>query len=364
MDDRFLISLFILLALLMSSTTATPPAGKTWVSTFEDNFDGIALDTMKWHPHDHFCGVRNSELQAYEPENITLSGGSCLEKGEVRQCNYGYCGQPGTVKQYASGMMVTMGKFDQKYGYFEIRCKIPKGKGYWPAFWLLPYNKWPPEIDILEILGDNPFKVYMTNHWGTSAAHQSKGGNYTGPDFSAGYHEFGAAWDSLRITWYVDGIQRFQSDSGIPHEPFFILANLAIGGSWPGAPDTNTVFPQNFDIDWIRVWQDQAYLKSDGPSRLPAGIPAELTVTPLPSNGNVGLFFRISGSPACNAGLEIFSPRGERVFSFRDLNAQSMNGRVVWNGKFQDGKSAPSGLYLARLSSGAILLERRILLVR
>jgi beta-glucanase (GH16 family) len=250
-------SFFYLLATcaLFVSLNAAPPKTSSWSLTFDDEFAGASLDTTKWHPHDHFCGVRNSELQAYMPENISVANSLCRQKCEKRVVNYGYCGQASITKDYASGMMVTMDKFDQQFGYFEIRCKIPKGKGYWPAFWLLPYNKWPPEIDILEILGHEPNKVYMTNHWSVNGQHQSNGGSYTGPDFSADFHAFGVEWDTSKIVWYVDSIERFRSTSGIPAEPFFILVNLALGGSWPGAPDSTTVFPGYFDIDWVRVYK-------------------------------------------------------------------------------------------------------------
>lgn len=246
---------FLFIAVLHVFLFGAPPKTASWALTFQDEFNGTSLDTSKWHPHDHFCGVRNDELQAYMPENIAVSNGMCRQTCEKRAVNYGYCGQASIVKDYASAMMVTMNKFDQQYGYFEMRCKIPKGKGYWPAFWLLPYNKWPPEIDILEILGHEPNKVYMTNHYVVNNQHQSTGGSYTGPDFSADFHTFGVEWDSSKIVWYVDSVERFRSTSGIPAEPFFILVNLALGGAWPGAPDATTVFPGYFDVDWVRVYK-------------------------------------------------------------------------------------------------------------
>jgi beta-glucanase (GH16 family) len=240
---------------LFVSLNAAPPKTSSWTLTFQDEFTGTSLDTTKWHPHDHFCGVRGTEMEAYVPENISVANGLCREKCEKRTVNYGYCGLASIVKDYASGMMVTMDKFDQQYGYFECRCRVPNGKGYWPAFWLMPYNKWPPEIDILEILCNDAHKVYMTNHWSVNGQHLSNGGAYTGPDFSADFHTFGVEWDSSKIVWYVDSVERFRSTSGIPAEPFFILANLALGGDWPGLPDQNTVFPGYFDIDWIRVYK-------------------------------------------------------------------------------------------------------------
>jgi beta-glucanase (GH16 family) len=254
---RIFCCLFLLL-FFFNLILAAPPKTSNWILTFEDNFELTSLDTNKWHPHDHFCGVRNNELQAYIPENVIIENGLCKLKCEKKNANYGYCGLSSIVKEYASGIIISMNKFDQKYGYFEIRCKIPKGKGYWPAFWLLPYNKWPPEIDILEILGHEPNKVYMTNHYIVNGQHQSTGSSFLGPDFSKDFHTFGVEWDSLKLVWYVDSIERFRSTNGIPQEPFYILINLALGGSWPGSPDSTTIFPGFFEIDWVR-----AYKKTD-----------------------------------------------------------------------------------------------------
>jgi beta-glucanase (GH16 family) len=239
-----------------STVIAAPPAGIAWVETFRDDFDGTTLDTTKWHPHDHFCGTRNNELQAYVPENAIIENGLCRLIAEQRQVDYGYCGQPANVKQYAAGIIISEDTFDQQYGYWEIRCQSPAGQGLWPAFWMLPYDKWPPEIDVLEILGHEPDRVHMTNHYNNElGAHQATGTSYKGPDFSAGFHEFGVLWRPDSLVWYVDGVVRHRSGSGVPQEPFYILANLAVGGNWPGAPDASTQFPCSFDIDHIAVWQ-------------------------------------------------------------------------------------------------------------
>ncbi len=242
--------------MLVAAVFAAPPTGISWVETFRDNFDGTTLDTTKWSPHDHFCGTRNNELQAYVPEAATVSGGQCRLLAERRQADYGYCGQPTNVKEYAAGIIISADTFDQQYGYWEARCKVPAGRGLWPAFWMLPYDKWPPEIDVLEILGHEPDRVYMTNHYNNElGVHEGNGTSYKGPDFSADFHDFGVLWRPDSIVWYVDGVVRHRSGVGVPQEPFYILANLAVGGNWPGAPDSATVFPCSFDIDHIAVWQ-------------------------------------------------------------------------------------------------------------
>ncbi|MBD3239674.1 MAG: family 16 glycosylhydrolase [Chitinivibrionales bacterium] len=243
--------------LICAAAIASPPDYvQGWQQTFVDQFDGASLDTTKWHPYDHFCGVRNSELQAYMTENVIVGDGVCSLKAEVREVDYGYCGRGDIVKQYASGMMITEGLFEQQYGYFEMRCRVPAGQGLWPAFWMLAPNRWPPEIDVLELLGHEPDKAYMTVHWSEPLDnHVGRGGNFVGPDFSQGYHLFAVEWRPDALVWYIDGVERHRSTEGIPHRPFYLLANLAVGGSWPGAPDQTTEFPATFLVDHVMAWQ-------------------------------------------------------------------------------------------------------------
>lgn len=220
-----------------------------WKLTFHDEFDGAQLDPAKWD--DHYWSGRthsNNELEYYAPDGYEVTGGLLRLQGERREM---------AGHEYTSGMISSFGHFAQQYGYFEIRAKFPKGKGFWPAFWLLPANKqWPPEIDVLEILGHQTDKVYMTNHWRDAAGvHRSHGESFIGPDFGAGFHTFAIDWEPGEITWYVDGIQHARSTAGVPSEPMYLIANLAIGGDWPGNPDATTPFPGFMDIDYVRVYQ-------------------------------------------------------------------------------------------------------------
>jgi beta-glucanase (GH16 family) len=220
-----------------------------WKLTFHDEFDGTQLDRSKWD--DKYWDGRthsNNELEYYAPDGYEVAGSRLRLKGE-RRLMAGH--------DYTSGMISSFGHFAQQYGYFEIRAKFPKGKGFWPAFWLLPANKhWPPEIDILEILGHEPTKVYFTNHWLDAAGvHRQHVQSFTGPDLSADYHTFAIDWEPGAITWYLDGAERAHSTAGVPAEPMYVIANLAVGGDWPGNPDAATPFPGFMDIDYIRVYQ-------------------------------------------------------------------------------------------------------------
>ncbi len=152
---------------------------------------------------------------------------------------------------FGSGLITTQPSFSQRYGYFEIRAALPAGKGLWPAFWLLPSDlSWPPEIDVMESVGD-PTKVYATAH--------SSAGKAQGIETSVSkgdFHTFAVAWDPKVLVWYVDGKETGRQPTPPDmHKPMFMLANLAIGGGWAGSPDASTRWPAKFSIDYIRAYR-------------------------------------------------------------------------------------------------------------
>lgn len=258
----------VILASLIAPALAAPttrpsessrPLEKTgWRLTFHDEFDGSKLDESKWmdrywHGRTH----ANHEQEYYAPDGYTVSDGQLhLNANPVAS------GARDKTKgmPYTSGMVSSYGKFSQKYGWFEIRARFPRGKGYWPAFWLLPENRsWPPEIDILEILGHEPAIAHFTVHFrDAQRRHRDDTHQWTGPDFSKGFHTFACDWEPGLIVWYVDGIERARTTKGVPDVAMYVIANLAIGGDWPGNPDATTRFPQSMDIDYIRVYQKKA----------------------------------------------------------------------------------------------------------
>jgi beta-glucanase (GH16 family) len=152
---------------------------------------------------------------------------------------------------YVSGLISTQPSFSQTYGYFEMRAELPQGKGLWPAFWMLPTDdSWPPEIDVVESIGD-PSHVYMTAH-----------SQYTKSDGAEAsitpntFHTFAVSWDKRDLVWYIDGGEaaRVPTPDDM-HKPMYMLANLAVGGNWPGAPDRSTPFPAKLMIDYIRAYR-------------------------------------------------------------------------------------------------------------
>ena len=216
---------------------------------FSDEFGGQTLDTTKWidsYPD----GVRthsNHEQQFYATDSHALKEGKLVLTAQRRTQG----GMP-----YTSGMIASYGKFSQKFGRFEIRAKFPKGKGLWPAFWLLPVTKsWPPEIDILEILGHDPRTIYFTNHWRSAGGQvPNVQGKLADRDFSAEFHTISLEWHPEFLAWSVDGKEYFRTQEHVPQEPMYLLANLAVGGDWPGFPDATTPFPSTMEIDYIRVY--------------------------------------------------------------------------------------------------------------
>src|SRR6185437_9980713 len=125
--------------------------------------------------------------------------------------------------------------FNLTYGYVEVRAKVPKGNGLWPSVWLAPYDQtWPPEIDLLEIQGNNTTMNHMTNHYRDATGPEQKQYGWDGPDFSKGFHTFGLEWDPKQIIWYIDGVERFRTRVGIPSKPMYVIADLAVGGDWVG----------------------------------------------------------------------------------------------------------------------------------
>ncbi len=251
---------------LPSATTSTGAARLL----LDDEFNGSALDPKlwstcySWAPHDGGCSNNPSlELEWYTPHNVRLAGGLLQLVARRRQ----------VVKSdpYTSGMIATGGwlarngtthpaTFGFLYGYAEIRAKLPRGAGMWPAFWLVPTDRsWPPEIDIMEFQGVAPRIDFVTVHWRDAKGNLQQNGSAVDVhrDLSAGFHTYAVDWEPSSITWYFDGraIKRFTDARWIAHTPMYPILNLAIGGWLPGqlAPVASS-FPATFAVDYIRIW--------------------------------------------------------------------------------------------------------------
>jgi hypothetical protein len=165
---------------------------------------------------------------------------------------------PGT---YISGAIISY-PYAQKYGVFTMFAMLPKGKGLWPAFWLLPYDlSWPPEIDVMEMLGKDPKTLYQTVHTAPKGQHVQDGGYYApGIEFTD-WHAYTVDWGPKDLKFYVDN-KLVGTSTMLVDKPCYLLANLALGKStsWCGAPDPKTTWFDWMRIKYIRAWQRPEYV--------------------------------------------------------------------------------------------------------
>ncbi len=245
---------------------------------WEDEFDGDQLNMNDWNFEYHEPGWVNAELQEYgdSPKNTYVKDGNLY----IQALKEIIDGKP----YYTSGRINTQGKHDFQYGRFEVRAKVPSGKGFLPAFWMMPtdesyYGQWPKcgEIDVMEVHGSALSTTYGTLHFGEP--HTQKQGSYTLPDgqknFGEDFHVFACEWDPDEFRFYMDDVLFYTvndwftkkagfGESAYPapyDQPFYMILNLAVGGSWVGYPDEDAVFGDNaqFVIDYVRVYQKDSY---------------------------------------------------------------------------------------------------------
>lgn len=215
--------------------------------TFDDEFNGTALDTTKWTvwANKEHSGYTSDQMVA---SNVTESGGQlhlAVNKGGTTD------GRP-----YSSAMIDSSGKFAQQYGYMEASIKVPNAKGIWPAFWTFPQSgQWTHEIDIMEMYLADRFTNNTSLHFPTNNVDQYVTNTYTGPDFSAGFHTFGVEWTPSTVIWSVDGIEEFRTTQNTPTESMFMVLNNDTDPNRPwNAVDSTTPFPNTTDVDWVHVY--------------------------------------------------------------------------------------------------------------
>lgn len=244
----------------------------TWQLVWEDEFDGDELNMDKWsfqlgdgcHISQDLCGWGNRELQYYteREENISLEDGFLTITAKKED----YEGS-----DYTSARIRTIDKGDWQYGRLEIRAKLPQGQGIWPAIWMLPTGEnleWPQtgEIDIMEMVGHEPETVHGTVHYGDPWPENKNKGQAFLLDsgiFADDYHVFSIEWEVNKIQWFVDDKLFFTvtPNTLTPYaypfnsNRFHLIMNIAVGGIWPGNPDSTTEFPQTMSVDYVRVYQ-------------------------------------------------------------------------------------------------------------
>jgi beta-glucanase (GH16 family) len=215
-------------------------------------------------------GWGNQELQYYtdRAENVQVRNGVLLITAQKEDFE---------GSQYTSARLVTKDKFEQQYGRFEARIRLPYGQGIWPAFWMLgadiDENPWPGagEIDIMEYRGQNPTVLIGTVHGPGYSGGESISKEYTLPNdrFDTGFHIFGIEWGPEYINFYVDDVLYNQitpedvTGQWVFDKPFYILMNLAVGGTFVGSPNQETIFPQTMIVDYVRVYKYNEWTKQN-----------------------------------------------------------------------------------------------------
>lgn len=260
----------------MQVPTRIETNGRVWELIWHDEFDGDRVNEEYWTfeiGNGHAYGIPgwgNNELEYYSPNNTIVENGMLIIEARKEWATDEY----GTY-MYTSSRLKTEGKVEFKPPVrVEARMKLPKGKGLWPAFWMLGSNirevGWPQcgEIDIMEFLGHEPRTVHGTVHGPGYSGGRGITASYTlpegVPDFTEDFHVFAIEWFPDRMEWYVDGelyhvVTREQVESmgyeWVFDKPFYIIINLAVGGNWPGRPDATTKFPARMYVDYVRVYK-------------------------------------------------------------------------------------------------------------
>ncbi|MCZ4407219.1 glycoside hydrolase family 16 protein [Cryomorphaceae bacterium 1068] len=278
------IAVLSIIALALSSCTKPVtevggcqfPAKENMTLTWADEFDGDIINTQYWGydtadgcqldtVNGTLCGWGNNELQYYtmREENARVEDGKLIITAKKEIPFY-------QGRQYTSARMVTRNKVDFKYGRVDVRAKLPKGQGLWPAIWMLPtdtvYGIWPAsgEIDIMENIGSETNSIFGTIHYGHDFwRYDTQYLPVDTVDFSEDFHTYSVLWTEDCILFQVDGI-----DVGVPNtrssvlpttwpfdQEFHVILNVAVGGNLPGNPDFSTQFPQTMEVDYVRVYQ-------------------------------------------------------------------------------------------------------------
>ncbi len=297
----FAASRFVL-SLVLCGLIALPATGQAWELIWADEFEQDGLpDLVKWDYDVGGNGWGNAEAQYYtpaRPENARVEDGLLVieARKELWQGN-----------QYTSARLVTRDKAEWTYGRFEIRADLPAGRGTWPAIWMLyadgVYGNggWPDngEIDIMEHVGFNGGTIHGTVH--TDAYNHLNGTQRGGERFIADaetdFHVYAVEWSPAKIDFFIDDekyFSFFNDKAGWPSwpfdRPFFLILNIAVGGSWGGQQGIDdSIFPQQMLVDYVRVYRNTATpeVTLTAPDAVPVGEPLTLTATATDTDGEI-----------------------------------------------------------------------------
>ena len=228
---------------------------------FEDNFDGNSLGYNSWNYElgngcPKLCGWGNNERQIYTKKNVIIENGQLIISATKKD------------SLYESGRITTKDKIEFQYGSIEIKAKLPKGHGLWPALWMLgndiDENPWPlsGEIDIMEYAGKEPSTIYTSLHTEDSFGNTINSKKTQKKNIEEGFHIYKTNWTENSIEFLVDGKLVYTFSPEVKNEktwpfdkPFYLLINLAVGGDFGGPEVDDSIFPQEFVIDYVRIYK-------------------------------------------------------------------------------------------------------------
>ena len=248
------------LLLILSCFSLQAQKGK-WELVWADEFVKPNLNPDNWAFElgdgcPKLCGWGNNERQIYTDTNHLIRNGNLVIQARLKD------------GEYTSTRIITKNKVEYTYGYFEVRAKLPVGQGMWPAFWLLGSNisevQWPlcGEIDVLEYVGKEPGEIFTSLHTKASHGNTINTKKTKFPTIEDGFHVYAADWNKDRIEFFVDSksVYTFLPNNKTHAEwpfdqPFYLLLNLAVGGNFGGPEVDDSIFPQEFIIDYVRIYQ-------------------------------------------------------------------------------------------------------------
>jgi beta-glucanase (GH16 family) len=231
----------------LNDTTEVSIRLPLWKPSWNDEFDGTTINDSLWHIDSLPSGLK--DLQVSSRDDAYIQSGILRLRLQKRQIIQGF--------PYTVGSLT--GKRPQLYGRFEIRAKLPRGRGILAAHWLWNFHDSQhgvQEIDIMEVLGQAPSNIYMTYHFTDfQRVYGKRSLMEIGPDYSQDFHTYTVEWYPDEIRWFIDGDEKFRAPVIGQQEPLKMLLSNYIGGSWSGPPDSTLISPQYHDIDYVRAYE-------------------------------------------------------------------------------------------------------------
>ena len=228
---------------------------------FEDHFEGSTLNSAYWNYEEgdgcpHLCGWGNNEQQHYHRDYVRVEDGNLVITA-VKEAD-----------RYLSGKINSKDKMEFQYGIIELRAKLPKGKGLWPALWMLGADiaevSWPAsgEIDLMEYVGREPGAIHTTLHTPASHGNSVNTKKTIVEDLEEGYHIYKAIWTPDSISFFIDEKEvyvfepeTYDQEHYPFRKPFYFLINMAVGGTFGGQEIDDAALPAKFYVDYVRVTQ-------------------------------------------------------------------------------------------------------------